>query len=161
MPVLEVDYCFSLPSLFRWIKLLDIDCNWSLLLITFLISFSIVLRKMIGLKALGKSYDFLLGLRMIMKVETLKCKGQWPNSKHTSAILTIFFRHILSLAIHLRYFYISLFRPRDDKLLHLLIELMNSALEKKPKHRNFVRNLIQNSNVDSIILSCIEGQIKN
>ena len=89
-----------------------------------------MLRRMIGLKALGESYDSLLGLGMIIEVKTLKCKGQWLNLKHTSAILTIFFRHMLSLTIYLRYFHISLFRPRDDKLLHLLIELINSALEK-------------------------------
>ena len=34
-----------------------------------------VLRRMIGLKALGKSYDFLLGLGIMTVVDLLKCEG--------------------------------------------------------------------------------------
>jgi len=112
-------------------KLLDINWDWSLLLITFSISSPIVLRRTIDLKALEELYDSLLGLGMIMEVKTLKCKCQWPNSKHTSAILMIFFRHILLLTIYLRYLYVILSRLKDNKLLHLLIELMNSTLEKE------------------------------
>ena len=127
----EVNCCFSLYSWLRWMKLLDIDWNWSLSLITFSISFPIVLRRIIGPKALEELYNSLLGLGMMIEVETLKCKGQWSNSKHVSAILMIFFRHMLFLTIHLRYLHISLFGPKNNKLLHLLIELMNSALEKE------------------------------
>jgi len=43
---------------------------------TFSISLLIVLSKMIGLKALGESYDFLLCLGMMTDVETLKYESQ-------------------------------------------------------------------------------------
>jgi len=42
---------------------------------TFSISLPIMLRRTIGLKALGESYDFLLDLEMI-DIEILKCKDQ-------------------------------------------------------------------------------------
>ena len=89
-----------------------------------------MLRRTIGLKTLGELYDSLLGLGMIIEVETLKCEDQWSNSKYASAILMIFFRHMLFLTIHLKCLYISLSGPGDNKLLHLLIELINSTLEK-------------------------------
>ena len=42
---------------------------------TFSMSLPIVLSKTMGLKALGESYNSLLGLEMMMD-ETLKCAGQ-------------------------------------------------------------------------------------
>jgi len=57
-------------------KLLEINWNCNLLLMIFLISLPIVLSKIIGQKVLGESYDFLLGLEIIMDVETLKYDGQ-------------------------------------------------------------------------------------
>jgi len=57
-------------------KSLEINWNCNLLLMIFLISLPIVLSKIIGQKVLGKSYDFLLGLEIIMDVETLKYDGQ-------------------------------------------------------------------------------------
>jgi len=57
-------------------KFFEIDWNYNLLLITFLISLPIMLSKTIGLKALGEPYNSLLGLEMIMDIETLKCAGQ-------------------------------------------------------------------------------------
>jgi len=42
---------------------------------TFLISLPNILSKTIGLKALEESYDFLLGLEIMMDVKTLKCNG--------------------------------------------------------------------------------------
>jgi len=56
-------------------KFLEIDWNCNLLLITFSISLLIMLSKMIGLKALEELYDSLLGLGIIMDVETLKFNG--------------------------------------------------------------------------------------
>jgi len=38
-------------------------------------SLLIVLRRTMGLKDLGNSYNFLLGLDMIMEVDVLKCDG--------------------------------------------------------------------------------------
>jgi len=43
---------------------------------TFLINLLIVLSKTIGQKALEESYDSLLGLGIMMDIETLKCDGQ-------------------------------------------------------------------------------------
>jgi len=43
---------------------------------TFLRSFSNVLRMTMSLKTLGESYKSLLGLEMMMDVDTLKCKDQ-------------------------------------------------------------------------------------
>ena len=42
----------------------------------FSMSLPTILRRMIGLKALGESYDFLLGLGITTVVDFLKCKGQ-------------------------------------------------------------------------------------
>ena len=92
-------------------------------------SFSKVLKRIIGLKDLGKLYDFLLGFGMMMDMDILKWDGQWPNSKYTSAILIILFRCELFLTIYLRYLQDSLLGPRVGELLHLAIDLMNSSLE--------------------------------
>ena len=83
------------------------------------------------LKALGKSYDSLLGLEMIIEVETLKYVSQLPSLKHVSAILIIFFRYILFLMILLRCLYNNLFDQGVYELLYLLIELINSASENR------------------------------
>jgi len=96
---------------------------------TFLISFSKLLRRIMGLKDLGESYDSLLGLGMIIVDEVLKCKDQNPNSRQVSAILLIFSRHALSLTILLRWYYDSLFGPGVDEFLHLAMDLMNSSSE--------------------------------
>ena len=98
---------------------------------TFLISLLIMLRKIMCLKALGKLYDSLLGLGMIMKVETLKYVSQLPSSKHVSAILIIFFKYILLIIILLRYLYNNLSGLEVHELLYLLIELINYASENK------------------------------
>ena len=96
---------------------------------TFLISLLIVLSKMINLKFLGKSYDFLLGLGIMMNAETLKYNSQWPHSIYTSAILINFLKHAISSTILLRYLYDNLSSPVISKLLHFAIELMNSSFE--------------------------------
>jgi len=69
---------------------------------TFLISLPTVLRRMIGLNALGESYNILLGFGITMVVEILKCEDQKPKLKHEFAMLTKFFKHISSLRIYLR-----------------------------------------------------------
>jgi len=55
-------------------KLFEIEWNCNLSPMTFLMSFPNILRRIIGLKTLGESYKFLLGLGMIMDVDTLKCE---------------------------------------------------------------------------------------
>ena len=121
--------------------MLKIKWNCSLSLMTFSISLPIMLRRTIGLKALGESYDFLLDLEMI-DIEILKCKDQWPKSKYASAILIIFFRYNLFLAIHLRCLHDNLLEPKVKELLHLAIELMNYFSENRTY---LIEHLFRNS----------------
>jgi len=51
---------------------LEIDWNYNLSPITFLINLLIVLSKTMSQKALGELYDFLLELEIMMDMETLK-----------------------------------------------------------------------------------------
>ena len=94
-------------------------------------SFSMVLRRTMGLKDSGKLYDSLLGLGMIIDINVLKWEGQWPSSKHASVMLMILLRHTLSLMIFLRCLHNSLSRPGVDELSHLVIELVNSSFKKE------------------------------
>ena len=110
-------------------KLFEIKWNCKNSLITFSISFPSMLRRTMGLKALGELYDFLLGFGIIMDVKILKCEGY--NSKHASAILIILFKHIVSLIIILRCHQDNLLGPRVNKLLYLLMALINSASIKE------------------------------
>lgn len=96
---------------------------------TFSISLSIVLRRTMGLNTWGKSYDILLGFNITMIVEILKYKGQKPKLKYKFAMLTKFFKHVLSLKIYLRWLYESLLGPDTGELFHLAITMMNSSLE--------------------------------
>jgi len=84
---------------------------------------------MTGLKALGESYDFLLGLGIITDVKTLKCESQWSSSIYVSAMLISFLRHAMSLTILLKCLHNSLSGPGVDELLHSAIELLNSSSE--------------------------------
>ena len=64
---------------------------------------------------------------MIIDNDILKCKGQWPKLMHALAMLMKFLRHDVSLIIILRCFQDNLSGPGVDKLLHLVIELLNSS----------------------------------
>ena len=81
-----------------------------------------------GLKDFGELYDILLGFGITIVVKFLKWLGQYPISKHVLAIVMIFFKHVLSLIMCLRYFYNSLSGLGTDMLLHLTIALVNSFL---------------------------------
>ena len=72
----------------------------------------------IGLNTLGELYNSLLDFGMMMDIKVLKCESQYPNSKHTLAILTIFLKHTESLTMILRYLQDSLSGPRFDELLY-------------------------------------------
>lgn len=54
IPASVVDLCLSSPSLYGWMKLLDIEWNWSLSPIIFLNSLPRVLKRTIGQKDLGE-----------------------------------------------------------------------------------------------------------
>ena len=82
---------------------------------------------MIGLKDLGKLYNILLEFGIMTVVEFLKWLGQYLILKHVFAIAMMFFKHTLSLIIHLRYLHKSLLGPGANILLHLTIVLVNSS----------------------------------
>ena len=126
---LVVEHYFKSPSWHGWMKFFEIDWNCNLLLMTFLMSLPIVLSNMMSLNALEELYNSLLGLEIIMDVETLEYVGQWPSSKYASVILIIFLKHLLSLIILLKCLHDNLSGLGVDELLYLLMELMNSASE--------------------------------
>jgi len=104
--------------------------NWSLLLITFLISLPIVLRKTIGLKNLGESYNDSLGLGITIVNKILKWLGQCPNSMQVLAMAIILFWYVLSLITHFKWPHDSLLGPRADEMLHFTMALVNSSSKK-------------------------------
>ena len=61
-----------------------------------------------------------------MEVDTLKCEGQCPKLTYTLAMSIRLLKHISLLTITLRCFHDSLLGPGVDKLLHLIIKLLNS-----------------------------------
>ena len=81
-----------------------------------------------GLKDFSELYNILLGFGIMIVIEFLKWLGQYPISKHTLAIVMMFFKHVLFLIIHLRYSHESLLGLGTDMLLHLTIALVNSFL---------------------------------
>ena len=74
-PTFIVKYCFNPPSWQGWMKFFEIDWNWSLLPITFLISLSSIYNRTIGLNDLEELYEALLGLEMIMELDILECNS--------------------------------------------------------------------------------------
>ena len=147
--VSNIDLCLRLPNWLKCIKLFKIKWNWSYLLITFLISFLMVLRRTMGLNILRELYNFLLGFRMIIDIKILKWEGQWPNSKHMSVMLMILFRYNLFLMMILRCFYNNLFGPEVNKLLYLVIELMNSSFKKGAQFDKYLLRI--SSNMSTLI----------
>ena len=97
---------------------------------TFLMSFPKVFKRTMGLNDLEVSYNVLLGFRIIMVIDVLKWVSQCPISRQAFAMLTMFFKHNLSLIICLRCLYPILSGPGVDELLHLSIVLVNSFSEK-------------------------------
>ena len=85
---------------------------------------------MVDLNILGNSYDTLLGFRMIIDNDYLKCISQWPNEMQTLAILTML-RYYLSLITTFRCFYKILSGLGINELLYFLIVLLNFFWEKE------------------------------
>jgi len=65
-------------------------------------SFSSVLRRMIGWNALGESYDSLFSLGITIIVDNLKYNSYEPSSKQALVIFMILLRYASLLIIHLR-----------------------------------------------------------
>jgi len=95
---------------------------------TFSISLPSIFNRTIGLNILEKSYKALVGLKMMMELDILKCNSQCPKLMHTLVMLMKILRHKQLLIMILRYLYNSLLGPRVNKLLHLKIALLNSSL---------------------------------
>ena len=83
-----------------------------------------------GLNVLGVSYDVLLGLGMIIDIDTLKCEDQCPKSIQVLAIFKTLSRHAEFFRISFRCLHDNLSSPRVELLLYLLIADMNSSLKK-------------------------------
>jgi len=66
-----------------------------------------------------------------MDKDTLKYTGQWPMLIYILTILIMFSKHLLFLMISLKCFYKILSGLKAYKLLHLLIDVINSFLEKE------------------------------
>ena len=61
-----------------------------------------VLRRTMGQKAFGLSYEGLLGLGIMMVDEVLKYSGQYPKLMHESVMLTMLVRHKSCLMMNFR-----------------------------------------------------------
>ena len=128
-PISVIDLNFKPPSWLGCKKLFEAMRNWSLLLMTFSISFPRVLSKTIGLNDLEESYNALLGLGMTTIVNLLKWEGQNPQLIHILAMLIMVLKQSLSLTMALRWLHNNLSGSSIEELLQLAIVLLNSSLE--------------------------------
>jgi len=83
-----------------------------------------------GWKDFGELYATLLGLGIIIDKNVLKWDSQWSRLILILVILTIFSKYLSYLIISLRCLHKILSSLEAVKLLHLLIAIMNSSLEK-------------------------------
>ena len=97
---------------------------------TFSISLPAVLRKVIGLKALGESYDFLLSLGITTIVDLLKCESQYPTSIQALMMLIITLRQSLSLKIVFKWLHNNLLGPGANESLQLTSASLSSSFKK-------------------------------
>jgi len=147
---LAVDHCLKPPSWQEWIVFLNKAWNWSLLPITFSISLPSIFKRMMGLNVLGVLYNALLGLGMMMNIDSLKWDGQYLKLIHTLAIFMMLTRHAKFLVITLRCLQDNLSGLEVESLLHLLIDIKNSSF-KKDGHLVAILSEISSSNK---VLTC-------
>ena len=95
-----VNHCFNLLNWQGWMTLLDINWNWSLSPMTFLMSLPSIFNSTISLNILGKSYKALLGLEMITDDNILKYIGQWPKLVQISLKQLVSSRSQWIIALH-------------------------------------------------------------
>jgi len=131
VPALIVDYCFNSLNWLEQMKLFEMAWNCNSSSITFLMSFLRVFNRMIDWNILGELYEVLSGLGIIIDDNNLKCNSQYCKLIHTLTMLVIFFKYILSLMITLRCFQDTLSGLVVDKLLYLVIALLNFLLENR------------------------------
>jgi len=87
-----------------------------------------IFNSIIILNVFGVLYEALLDLGVMIDINVLKCNSQCPKSIHVLAILIKLLRQDLSLTMTLRSLQDSLSGVKA--LLHLLMEILNSSLEK-------------------------------
>ena len=114
----------------KWTNFEIMDYLWSLLIIIFSISFSKVLRRMMGQNILGESYISLLGLKIMIDKEFLKCNSQWLRLIHVLVILIISSKHLLFFKTSFKCFHNIWLGPRVDKLLYLSIVFLSFFFKK-------------------------------
>ena len=68
---------------------------------------------------------------MIIDDNVLKYDGQWPKLIHALVISTVFFKYLMFLTIALTSFHEILSELGVNKLLHLLMALINSSFKKE------------------------------
>ena len=83
-----------------------------------------------GLNILGVLYDVLLGLGIIIDVDTLKCEDQCPKLIQALTIFRTLSRYAECFKISFRCLHDNLSSLEVKSLLYLLIADMNSSLEK-------------------------------
>ena len=83
---------------------MEIEWNCILSPINFLINLSSMFKSTIGQNNLGESYNDLLGLEIMINIDMLKCKDQYPRFIQVLAMLIIESRHGSLLIIHLKCF---------------------------------------------------------
>ena len=83
---------------------MEIEWNCILSPINFLINLSSMFKSTIGQKNLGESYNDLLGLEIMINIDILKCKDQYPRFIQVLVMLIIESRHGSLLIIHLKCF---------------------------------------------------------
>ena len=130
-PASIIDLNLRPPSWLGWIKSFEAILNWRHSPMTFSMSSLTVLRRTIGLKALGESYDFLLGLGITTVVDLLKCEGQYPTSIQALVMLIMTLRQSSSLKIVFKWLHNNLSGPGADELLQLASASLNSSFEKE------------------------------
>jgi len=104
--------------------------NCSLLLTTFSISLSVVLRRTMGQKELGVLCEVLFGLGITTELANLKWEGQYSNVMQALAICINFSRHVLCEITALRCLHDTWSGPGVEDDEHLAIASLNSWLEK-------------------------------
>ena len=131
IPASMMDLNFKPPNWLEWMKLLATMWNCILSSMIFLISFSRVLSKTIGLNNLGESYNNLFGLGIITVDDLLKWFGQYPKSIQVFAIFMMLLMQILSFRMILRWLHDSLSSPGVEELLQLPSVILNSSFENR------------------------------
>ena len=88
-----------------------------------------MLRRTIGQNIWVESYNVLFSLEIIIEMNILKWESQWPRLIQALTILTMFDRHLSPSIITLRCLQKIQSGLGVNKLLYLLITLLNSSFK--------------------------------